>query len=635
MLISSDAPFSARYVRIFSILAFLLSVVNTVLLSITAVYAVLGISILRIPFIVAAAINVVSTALILAFSLWRFSVLATALGGILPSFLIAIATGGLWSISVIEFQWLPTPIIVKDTRWMLTASIAIWILTLVSTVVFWTLVITLRYRTNRPRKMDFMDRGVDENDPAFPVTRPLSTHSAPEIKCSPVRTLSLHEGSQKEEILVLPAPQPPKSSRMFLFPRASPTPPEQPTRPAPQAPPRPGRLEPSPTFTQTKFNGTTTSPFLNLLNLPKSKTGPPSPPKTVYAVPITEQEVSNQAAFDEWDTSSVSIQQRIMYSIAAAEASPNPGAPPHTRPSSAASAASTITRTHRSSSMPTPPRTPTQPQRFRTGSLGSRSNNNSQQSLRVISPIPTSPSPTGSPNTLTNNLIKASTQLRHMGIPLCDSPERERGARVTSPLQLSTSVQDVESSDDLRTNSGSSCHSPRSPEEDAAWQAQWAATLERKVTPPMPGFEVGPRESMRRMKEEISLRDLRNQTQIPSRVSEVPSEDFGERPQDVLIAQYASSTSTTPTALTPTLLTPTIIPSLTVTPVQSPLTAAAATIESADTMLRINAMIEQMKKDDLVEGSECDAMTISTTISDEKEDSQDGKAEINASIPPV
>ena len=50
-----------------------------------------------------------------------------------------------------------------------------------------------------------------------------------------------------------------------------------------------------------------------------------------------------------------------------------------------------------------------------------------------------------------------------------------------------------------------------SEETTTAWQTRWAATLERKVTPPMPGFEISPVESMRRMRVEREAQQSRQQ----------------------------------------------------------------------------------------------------------------------------
>ncbi|KAF3923705.1 hypothetical protein ABW20_dc0103351 [Dactylellina cionopaga] len=303
-----------------------------------------------------------------------------------------------------------------------------------------------------------------------------------------------------------------------VSPIAMPPPNFGPQRP-PRSPPRVSSLEPSP-FSQSSTNlAVTTSPFLNLLNRPRSKTVPTSPSAPIFPLHITDQEVSNLAAFDDWDTSSLSIQDRILYSIAAAEATTaDPGAPPHAR-ASPTSSTGTVTRTHRSSSMPTPPRTPPQQQRLRTSSVGSSSRNH-RQSLRIVAPVPTSPTATPPAIAMKKSFTNSSTHLRHMGIniPLCDSPDREHSVRLaSSPLQPPSMLRDVESHDTSVPSSNYSDTSDTSigKYDAAAWQARWAATLERKVTPPMPGFEVSPQESMRRMREERELQQSRQKQQHP------------------------------------------------------------------------------------------------------------------------
>ncbi|KAF3930084.1 hypothetical protein ABW19_dt0205256 [Dactylella cylindrospora] len=589
MLISHDAPFSVLYIRIFSVVSFILSVGSTALLTIIGVCAWLEGSQLRVPFVVAAALNIITTALILAFSLWKFSILAVIFGGVIPSFLVSLATGGLWGVSVIQFRWLPSMVVARDTRWMLTATIAYWVLTLVIQVVFWTLIIALRNRTSRPRKGEILERDMDGPETSeISGVHPVSTNSMHEVKDTPDTPTSLPDLHLEAG---RPRPRPPtRPARAAIFPRGSPT-----TAHPPQSP-RQNQLEPSP-FSQSASSPPHTSPFLNLLNRPKPKGAPVSLQGAGFPLPITEQEASNLAAFDEWDTSSLSMQDRILYSIAAAEASPDPGAPPHARYSPPGANENNDNgsvlsgpRTHRSSSMPTPPRTP--PQRFRTGSLGSRSGNSSQQSFHIVSPIPTSPTPgLSGPN------MKAfggsTTQLRTLGIPLCDSPERERSARITSPLQVSTTLRDFESqaqdSDNERTGSSNSENSTssnsksnysghsRSPEDDAAWQAQWAATLERKVTPPMPGFEVGPRESMRRMREEREERELRKQQmlQMQERQEQLqkqfPMTETAE--ENLENGEGSRSTSVTPTAVT------------------------AAEAANSRTLEGINEMIDELRED--------------------------------------
>ncbi|KAK6522282.1 hypothetical protein TWF281_002846 [Arthrobotrys megalospora] len=523
MVIPRNAPFAVRYIRVFSAISLLSSVASTVLLSMIAVYAWLGGSQLRIPFVVAGVLNIISTTLILIFSLWQFSVLATVLSGGFPCFVIAVATGGLWSVSVLQFRWLPDTVLVRDTRWILTAAIAAWVLKLALEVIFWTLLIALRYRRSTLQKEeDILERHIDDleatetND-----TRPASSRSMakPGEPRAPRQTV-LVAHAQKNWSRPFT-----RSARAVTFPRHSPIPPERP----PRSPPRlyPNNLEPSPfSHSSTSLPGNT-SPFLNLLNRPKSRP-PVSPIPVASPLSIAEREASKMTGFDEWDTSELPMQDRIAYSIAAAEAtSPDPGAPPHTR----GSPNGTTTRTHRSSSMPTPPRTPVQ-QRPRTNSMGSNSGAPAaaeRQSQHIISPIPTSPPLSSTPtSSLRPFPISIPSQLKGMGIniPLCDSPDREHHSvrLAASPLQKAHSLRDVEThnrSDSSSAHSSGSQSRKNSVDNNAtkdevddtttSWQARWAATLERKVTPPMPGFEISPAESMRRMREEREAQQSRQQ----------------------------------------------------------------------------------------------------------------------------
>ncbi|KAF3186070.1 hypothetical protein TWF788_003539 [Orbilia oligospora] len=540
MVIPRDAPFAVRYIRVFSAIALLLSVASTVLLSMIAVYAWLGSSQLRIPFVIAGVFNIISTTLILIFSLWQFSVLVTVLSGGFPCFVIAVATGGLWSVSVLQFKWLPDMVVVRDTRWILMAAIAVWVLKLALEVIFWTLLIALRYRRSTLQKEDaILERHIDNleimetNDDRPESSRSITKPGEPRVP----RQTVLIAHAQKNWSRPFT-----RSARVSTFSRNSPIPPERP----PRSPPRsyPHNLEPSPfAHSSTSLPGNT-SPFLNLINRPKSR-APASPAPIASPLSIAEREASKMTGFDEWDTSELPMQDRIAYSIAAAEAtSPDPGAPPHAR----GSPTGITTRSHRSSSMPTPPRTPPQP-RPRTNSMGSNSGAPAaaqRQSQTILAPTPTLAPLTSTPTvSLRPFPISIPSQIKGMGIniPLCDSPDREHHSvrLATSPLQKAHSLREVEShsrdnsssthssSSDSRKNSmDNNPPSEESEERTTAWQARWAATLERKVTPPMPGFEISPVESMRRMRVEREAQRSRQQqhAQTTNRAQPAPNSNL-------------------------------------------------------------------------------------------------------------
>ncbi|KAF3907325.1 hypothetical protein ABW21_db0208826 [Orbilia brochopaga] len=192
--------------------------------------------------------------------------------------------------------------------------------------------------------------------------------------------------------------------------------------------------------------------------------------------------------------------------------------------------------------MPTPPRTPPE-LRARTGSVGS--GNASAQSLHVVSPMPQSPT---SPKNI--NLGKpypnATSRLRNIGIniPFCDSPDREHAVLISSnPSSTPTTIRALDTSSRNNTPSepSSATQVPRSSpeseefEDSATWQARWAATLERKVTPPMPGFEVGPLESMRRMREERERQQQEQQQKVPEQQQQQPQ--VHARTSDTLVHQ--------------------------------------------------------------------------------------------------
>ncbi|KAK6496183.1 hypothetical protein TWF481_002207 [Arthrobotrys musiformis] len=436
---------------------------------------------------------------------------------------LAVATGALWSVSVLQFKWLPDVVVVRDTRWVLMAAIAVWVLKLAMEVIFWTLLIALRYRRSTVQKEeDILDRHIDDleimetND-----TRPGSSPSLmkPGEPRVPRQTILIAHAQKNWSRPFT------RSARASSFPRHSPTPPERP----PRSPPRsyPHNLEPSPFAHSSASLPGTTSPFLSLINRPKSRAqGSPAPMASPLS--IAEREASKMAGFDEWDTSGLPVQDRIAYSIAAAEAtSPDPGAPPHARRSSVAA----TTRSHRSSSMPTPPRTPPPP-RPRTNSMGSNRGGvpaaAQRQTPTIHSPTPTSPPLASTPTvSLRPFPISIPSQIKGMGIniPLCESPDREHSVRLAaSPLQKAHSLREVETHS---RNNSSSTHGSGTPsrkssmennapteesdETTTAWQARWAATLERKVTPPIPGFEISPVESMRRMRIEREAQRSRRQ----------------------------------------------------------------------------------------------------------------------------
>ncbi|KAK6542494.1 hypothetical protein TWF694_006446 [Orbilia ellipsospora] len=597
MMFSRNAPFAHRYLRIVSLIALLLSIGSTALLSIIAVYTWLDDSHLKVPFVVVGALNIISTTLILVFSLWEYSVLVTILAGGLPGLVVAGVTGGLWSVSVIKFGWLPGTVVVRDTRWIVTAAITTWVLKLTLEVVFWTLVVATRCRRLPPRKPLEQDNVDDLPTSESRSVRPISSHSVVKQETSrpPVRrSLLLLQNLHKNWSRPFRSSKHPAASLSFRDASATP-PPIRPIRP-PRSPPRPFEyaLEPSPFTHSTSSLHGATSPFLNLINRPKSARGAPlSPLAATFPMAVREQEASALAVFDDWDTSQLPLRDRIAYSLAAAQAlMPNPGEPPHARipprttslnpsiqgsvhnsvyrsthnsmqnsihnsvhnsihsgnsvhsgnhvnqspntsnnvnsntngsvqsnlPSNTTSNVNstntsrtnlsvTVNRPQRSSSMPTPPRTP--PAKVQRA-VSTGSNQSRRQSIEFIPPVPTSPSSTPQK---TIRPLHSSSNLKHLGvnIPLCDSPDREGSVRLgSSPLQASTTLRDVENvnrESTLTAHSKFSDTSPsrassRSSDDVTSWQTRWASTLERKVTPPIPGFELSPRESMRRMREE-------------------------------------------------------------------------------------------------------------------------------------
>ncbi|RVD90291.1 uncharacterized protein DFL_001266 [Arthrobotrys flagrans] len=402
------------------------------------------------------------------------------------------------------------------------AAIAVWVLKLALEVIFWTLLIALRYRRSTLQKEeDILDRHIDDleitetNDDRPASSRSITKPGEPRVPRQTVLVAHAQKNWSRPFI---------RSNRAVTFPRHSPTPPERPPR---SPPPRsyPHNLEPSPfAHSSTSLPGNT-SPFLNLINRPKSR-APASPVPIASPLSIAEREASKMAGFDEWDISELPMQDRIAYSIAAAEAtSPDPGAPPHAR----GSPTGITTRSHRSSSMPTPPRTPPQP-RSRTNSMGSNSGAPAaaqRQNQSIISPTPTSPLASTPKVSLRLFPISVPSQIKGMGIniPLCDSPDREHHSvrLAASPLQKAHSLREVGthnrdnspsthgSGSQSRKNSMDNNVSNEESERATAWQARWAATLERKVTPPMPGFEISPAESMRRMREEREAQRSRQQ----------------------------------------------------------------------------------------------------------------------------
>ncbi|KAK6342098.1 hypothetical protein TWF730_001577 [Orbilia blumenaviensis] len=549
MVIPRNAPFAVRYIRVFSAIALLLSIASTVLLSMIAVYAWLGSSQLRIPFVIAGVLNIVSTTLILIFSLWQFSVLVTVLSGGFPSFVIAVSTGGLWSVSVLQFKWLPDTVVVRDTRWILTAAIAVWVLKLALEVIFWTLLIALRYRRSTLQKEeDILDRHIDDLEATETNDTSARSVAKPGDVQAPRQTVLIAHAQKNWSRPFT------RSARAASFARNSPIPPERP----PRSPPRLylSNLEPSPFAHSSTSLPLPTSPFLNLINRPKSR--PPISPIPVAASPlsIAEREASKMNAFDEWDTSELPMQDRIAYSIAAAEAtSPDPGAPPHARNSPNGA----TTRSRRSSSMPTPPRTPPHP-RPRTSSMGSNNGGPStaHSQSHIASPTPRSPPLSSSPTIgLRPFPISISPQIKGIGIniPLCDSPDREHSVRLApSPLQKAHSLREVETHNrnDSASSSGSGSRKSsmdnnapdEGPEErTTAWQTRWAATLERKVTPPMPGFEISPVESMRRMRREREAQRSRQQQHAQTTNHAQPAPNSSLLGSTSWIAEASSSDS--------------------------------------------------------------------------------------------
>ncbi|EWC47806.1 hypothetical protein DRE_03006 [Drechslerella stenobrocha 248] len=471
-------------------------------------------------------------------------------------------------------------VVVRDTKWILTAAIAAWLLALALEVVFWTLLIVLRCR--RPqRKANFLDHNDDLTERSDKNPSSFDSSTKPDI--SPRMTTqgslvvlqafdSVRNWSRplpNAPIRSLPRPRPvpkplpkplskplPKPMKSALSPtsitsnnsnsnnRNSHTPQKLPRLPLPY---RLHTYSPeSPPFPSASAQPAQPATFLNLLNRPRIKAVPPPPLALSLPLALREQEASNLAAFDDWDTSSVSMQDRIVYSIAAAEATAaKPGEPPHARRMSQSSSTShsgsdrNSTRMHRSASMPTPPRTPPA-HRSRTGSVGS--SNTTQRSLRIVSPMPTSPA---SPNNLNLSQPIPSTagRLRTMGIkiPFCDSPDREHAVLISGhPSSTPTTLPDVESPGRGGSSLGEPVLVVPSPagkadaydDDEAAWQRQWAATLERKVTPPMPGFEVGPLESMRRMREE---RERQQQQQQDQGQGQVQTQDLDQDPEQLLL----------------------------------------------------------------------------------------------------
>ncbi|KAK6330734.1 hypothetical protein TWF718_002935 [Orbilia javanica] len=417
------------------------------------------------------------------------------------------------------------------------AAIAIWVLKLALEVIFWTLLIALRYRRSTVQKEeDILDRRIDDLETAETNDdRPESARSItkPGEPRAPRQTVLIAHAQKNWSRPFT------RSARAASFNRHSPAPPERP----PRSPlPYPHNLEPSPFAHSTTSLPGNTSPFLSLINRPKSR-APASPAPMASPLSIAEREASKMAGFDEWDTSELPMQDRIAYSIAAAEAtSPDPGAPPHAR--ARRSQNGITTRSHRSSSMPTPPRTPPQP-RPRTNSMGSNSGAPAaaqRQSQSIISPTPTSPPLASTPTTSLRPFpISIPSQIKGMGIniPLCDSPEREHSVRLAaSPLQKAHSLREVEThnrddsssthslGNQSRKSSMENNASNGEPEETTtAWQARWAAALERKVTPPMPGFEISPVESMRRMRVQREAQRSRQQqhAQTTNKAQPAPS----------------------------------------------------------------------------------------------------------------
>ncbi|EPS42570.1 hypothetical protein H072_3456 [Dactylellina haptotyla CBS 200.50] len=533
MLISRTAPFSLRYLRIVAIISLLFSVASTTLITVIAACTWLDLSQLRVPFVIAAALNIISTTLMLVFSMWTYSAPMTIIAGGIPVLFFAIATAGLWGVSIIQFRWMPRTLVGGDSRWFLTIAIALWVMKLTLDVIFWTLLVALRCRRVPPRRQLTLDEPPSLESIGI---RPASSYSAKPVEGRPQvrRSLLLLQNIHKNWSRPFRSS---KHAHSLSFRDMSTTPPPMPPARPPRSPPRPYEyqlgLEPSP-FTQstTSLHGAT-SPFLNLINRPKSRGGQPTPPTTTPSMPLSpvaatfpmairEQEASNLAVFDEWDTSQLSLRDRIAYSLAAAQAAiPNPGEPPHARippvlkrgagnENVNSTGNGTVTRPQRSSSMPTPPRTPpTQIQVQRAVSTGSNQSR-CPSAEEVIPPIPTSPKSTGR-STPRPIPTPSPSNLKNLGvnIPLCDSPDRENSVRLgSSPLQVSTNLRAMENRESTLTvhskfsDTSPSRASSRSSDDAPSWHHRWAATLERKVTPPIPGFELSPRESMRRMREE-------------------------------------------------------------------------------------------------------------------------------------
>lgn len=448
---------SSRFLCAFT---FLLSTGTTALLSIFTVYTFIENSPLRIPFTIVSVLNCLNTLLIVAFALWKFSRVTAFFVGVVPSLITILCTAGLFCVGVIKYEWLPHIIVGRDTRWLLTTVVGLWGVMVVMETVFWTLVIVfVSKHLAIDEKQDKGKRGRSQSMESMDsVAAPSSTEGKATIDGpkSPIMKRSVKD-------VHIPSP------------RLRTEPPPRINTNIPLAP------SPMPAVTAVP-----SSPFLAKLSKVGNKASPHTPN---FPIPLTDQETAAAALFDEWDTSSIPVHDQVLYSLAAAESLQKPGQPSHE-----------------------PVRPSGQSIRSLTSPGGSSSYHKSDGSAATSS---SNISP-GRPSTSDGRIGGSSPQRAPigvavstpamMGFPLCDSTERE------STLQSGTTfLRPSHSAHQLSVDSSISNISSiiNTPADDIVWQTKWAEQLKRKVTPPLPGFELSPHESMRQMREQKLLEQER------------------------------------------------------------------------------------------------------------------------------
>jgi len=375
--------------------------------------------------------------------------------GVLPSVITILCTAGLFCVGVIKYEWLPHIIVGRDTRWLLTTVVGLWGVMVVMETIFWTLVIVFVSRAlainpkqnhygkrGRSQSMDSMSSGV--------------ARSSAEGKAhvdgpkSPIMKRTLKD-------VHIPSPR----LRTEPPPRINTNIPIIPT--------------PLPAVTAVPA-----SPFLAKLGKVGNRNSPQAPN---FPIPLTDQETAAAALFDEWDTSSIPVHDQVLYSLAAAESIPKPGQVQHESIKPSGQSIRSLTSPGGSSSY-------------------HRSDGSAATSSSNISPGRPSTSDGrigGSPTQRATVGVAISTTPAMMGFPLCESTERE-SALQSGPTFLRPSHSAHQLSVDSSISNISSIIN--TPADDTIWQTKWAEQLKRKVTPPLPGFDLSPRESMRQMREQ-------------------------------------------------------------------------------------------------------------------------------------